>query len=100
MKTKYLGCLNQSAQVDLQKENIELRRENESLKSELAYLRRIIFGKKSERFLSTEPPLPPGTLFSQKDKEENKVENLTETISYERSKPVSKQGGTLLKGPR
>lgn len=85
--------MNQSVIVDLQKENLELKREIETLRSELAYLKRVIFGKKSERFVSAEPPLPPGSLFTQEENEENKVENLTETISYERSKAVRKQGG-------
>ena len=85
--------MNQSAKVDLEKENISLKREIESLRSELAYLKRIIFGKKSERFLSEEPTLPPNTLFTLEEKEENKIENLTEQISYEREKPIRKRGG-------
>ena len=85
--------MNQSLVIDLQKENKELRNEIIYLRAELAQLKRLIFGKKSERFISEEPPLPPNTLFSLDEIEENKVENLTEQISYEREKPLHKKGG-------
>lgn len=83
----------ESIKIDLEKENLALKKEIDSLRAELAYLKRVIFGKKSERFLSEEPPLPSNTLFTLEDKEENKVENLTEQISYEREKPIKKKGG-------
>ena len=73
--------------------NSWVQKENAYLRAEIAQLKRLIFGKKSERFISEEKPFPPGTLFSEVVPEENKLENLTEQISYERTKPVHRKGG-------
>lgn len=85
--------MNQTLHIDLQKENQELKKEIAYLKAELAQFKRFIFGKKSERYLSEEPPLPPNTLFTQTELEENKIENITQQITYEREKPTRKPGG-------
>ncbi|MFN8332269.1 MAG: transposase [Saprospiraceae bacterium] len=79
--------------LSLQQEIVEYKKENAYLRAEIAQLKRLIFGKKSERFISEEKPFPPGTLFSEVVPEENKLENLTEQISYERTKPVHRNGG-------
>lgn len=80
---------------ELKQQNLELQKEILYLKEELSNLKRLIFGKKAERFVSEEPPFPPNTLFSQQDQLSNEKaqENLTETISYTRQKPVVKKGG-------
>ncbi len=89
--------MNQNADLrDLQKENSDLRKEILYLREEIATLKRLIFGKKSERFISTDPELPPNTLFTQEQQQPNEsqpVENLTEQISYIRDKPVVRKGG-------
>ena len=59
---------NQKVEISIDeilKQNTEFKIENEKLKHELDYFRRLIFGKKSERFISNEPTLPPNTLFTQ-----------------------------------
>lgn len=71
----------------------EYKKENEYLRQELAQLKRFIFGAKSERFISNEPPLPPNTLFTQVNEEEQPLENLTERITHTREKAVHKRGG-------
>ncbi|MBK8641759.1 MAG: hypothetical protein IPN15_05885 [Saprospiraceae bacterium] len=76
---------NQKVEISIDeilKQNTEFKIENEKLKHELDYFRRLIFGKKSERFISNEPTLPPNTLFTQDAEliEENKLENLSEEI--------------------
>ena len=68
---------NQKVEISIDeilKQNTEFKIENEKLKHELDYFRRLIFGKKSERFISNEPTLPPNTLFTQDAEliEENK----------------------------
>ncbi|NOT36271.1 MAG: transposase [Saprospiraceae bacterium] len=89
---------NQKIEISIEeilKQNTEFKIENEKLKHELDYFRRVIFGKKSERFISNEPPLPPNTLFSQNVEliEENKLENLSEEIVITKQKTVRKKGG-------
>jgi len=82
--------------IDLMQQRLnELQKENLYLKEELANLKRLIFGKKPERFIAEEPPFPPHTLFTQVDQNANEqaLENLTETISYTRQIPVTKKGG-------
>ena len=64
------------------KEFEELKSENASLKHQLAELRRLIFGAKSERFIAQDPA--QSTLFDLP--EEQNVETKTETITYERRK--------------
>ena len=71
----------------------EYKKENEYLRHELAQLKRLIFGAKSERFISNEPPLPPNTLFTQDNGDDQPLENLTEEITYTREKPIHKRGG-------
>ncbi|MBK8298588.1 MAG: IS66 family transposase [Saprospiraceae bacterium] len=63
------------------------------LEHEISQLKRLIFGAKSERFISNEPPLPPNTLFSQAHQDEQPLENLTQEITYTRDKPIHKRGG-------
>ena len=71
----------------------EYKKEIAYLRSELAQLKRLIFGKKSERFVSNEKPIPSNSLFPIEELPENKVENLTEVISHKREKPEIKKGG-------
>lgn len=89
---------NQKVEISIDeilKQNTDFKIEIEKLKQELNYLRRFIFGKKSERFISDEPVLPPNTLFSQDVEliEENKLENLSEEIIITKQKTVRKKGG-------
>ena len=77
----------------LQSQNAEQQKRIAYLENELAQLKRLIFGKKSERFISAESPLPPNSLFSVEELPENKIENLTEVISHKREKPEIKKGG-------
>ena len=89
---------NQKVEISIDeilKQNTEFKIENEKLKHELDYFRRLIFGKKSERFISNEPTLPPNTLFTQDAEliEENKLENLSEEIVTTQQKTVRKKGG-------
>lgn len=80
----------------LQKENAELKQRNAILAQELSQLKKLIFGAKSERFISAEPPLPPQTLFTQEEcTNEVPLENLSEQITYTREKPKRKQGGRM-----
>lgn len=74
-------------------QNAEYKKENEYLRHEIAQLKRLIFGTKSERFISQEPPLPPNTLFSETLDNNQSLENLTEEITYTREKNVHKRGG-------
>ncbi|MFN8331243.1 MAG: hypothetical protein U0T81_08500 [Saprospiraceae bacterium] len=92
-ESTYLVSVTESGIIGYKKENELLKEEIVRLRLELAELKRLIFGKKSERFISEEKPFPPGTLFSEVVPEENKLENLTEQISYERTKPVHRKGG-------
>ena len=78
---------------ELREQIAEYKRENEYLRRELAQLKRLIFGAKSERFISSEPPLPPNTLFTQVCEEDQPLENLTEKITYNREKAIHKRGG-------
>jgi transposase len=78
---------------ELREQIAEYKRENEYLRRELAQLKRLIFGAKSERFISSEPPLPPNTLFTQVCEEDQPLENLTEKITYIREKAIHKRGG-------
>jgi len=74
-------------------QNAEYKNRIAFLEHELEQLKRLIFGTKSERFISNEPPLPPNTLFSQAGDDEQPLENLTEEITYTRDKPIKKRGG-------
>lgn len=66
----------------------EIRIENESLKYELANLKRMIFGQKSERFIEADPnQLVIEGLFGSTPIEEEKTQ---ETITYDRKKPKKK----------
>ena len=73
---------------DLQRENAEIKRENAYLKEELTQLKRLIFGKKNERFVPADDAQTQ--LF---EKEANKVDSTTEqqTITYTKDKPSAKQ---------
>lgn len=74
-------------------QNAEYKNRIAFLEHEIGQLKRLIFGVKSERFISNEPPLPPNTLFSQAHEDEQPLENLTEEITYTRDKPIQKRGG-------
>jgi transposase len=74
-------------------QNAEYKNRIAFLENEIAQLKRLIFGTKSERFISNEPPLSPNTLFSQLQDTEQPLENLTEEVSYTRDKPIHKRGG-------
>ena len=71
----------------------EYKKEIAYLRSELAQLKRLIFGKKSERFVSNEKPILSNSLFPIEELPENKIENPTEVISHKREKREIKKGG-------
>ncbi|NJO92894.1 MAG: IS66 family transposase [Chloroflexia bacterium] len=77
------------AYLSLQKENEQLKGDILYLRHEMDKLRRMIFGSKSERFISSEHPsqlslgLEPGP--------EQAPEPQTETIIYDRKKPQEKK---------
>ena len=73
-------------------QNAEYKNRIAFLEHEIAQLKRLIFGTKSERYISEEQPFPPNTLFSELQ-DDQPLENLTEEISYTRDKPVCKRGG-------
>ena len=73
-------------------QNAEYKNRISFLEHEIAQLKRLIFGTKSERYISEEQPFPPNTLFSELQ-DDQPLENLTEEISYTRDKPVCKRGG-------
>ena len=54
---------------------------NEYLRHEISQLKRLIFGAKSERFISNEPPLHQ-IHYSLNHQAEQPLENLTEEITY------------------
>ncbi len=74
---------------DLQEQNQKLSNEVERLKEELAQLKRLIFGAKSERFIPQSPPEQLSLAFD--GKEEAAVPTVKETITYTRNKPSKKQ---------
>jgi transposase len=67
-------------------ENTLLNQEIAILKHELAELRRLIFGSKSERFTPTIPPVNQMSLFDVDQQEPSVAEVETEQITYERIK--------------
>ncbi|MDR3326786.1 MAG: transposase, partial [Prevotellaceae bacterium] len=84
-------------QKALVKENESLKKEverllslNEKLKDELLYLRRTLFGRSSERFITQDPnQLPIAFEGMEQLPEEKQVEEAQkETITYERKKKV------------
>lgn len=84
---------------DLLKQNADYKLEIEKLKRELDYFKRIILGKKSERYISEEAPLPPNTLFTQMDQEaalsitKEELENATEETTITVKRIIKKSGG-------
>ena len=89
--------MNQASNIDYKKAFEDSQIRISILEAELAQFRRLIFGKKSERFITEEIPFPQGSLFAPQEieitKEENTTENLTEQITYERNKLLRKKGG-------
>ena len=79
--------------TEYQNTNTNLSKKNLFLEQELAQLKRLIFGKKSERFISKELPMPANSLFAIEELPENKVENLTEVVSHTRKKSILTKGG-------
>lgn len=85
--------------TDLLKQNADYKLEIEKLKRELDYFKRIILGKKSERYISEEAPLPPNTLFTQMDQEaalsisKEELENATEETTITVKRTIKKSGG-------
>ncbi len=81
------------ANEELRAQNTEYKNRISFLEHEISQLKRLIFGSKSEKFISSEPPLPPNTLFTQDSDDNQPLENLTEEITYTRDKPIHKRGG-------
>lgn len=69
----------------------ELITENFHLKNQLAELRRLIFGSKRERFISTEPHPSQLTLGLDTQQQTPQVEKKTELVQYTRTKPEEKK---------
>ena len=69
----------------------ELKEENAWLKQELAQLKRLIFGSKSERFVGSTSP-EQLSLFQEEAPEEKVEDQETEKISYERRKRKNHPG--------
>ncbi|TRX59432.1 IS66 family transposase [Fulvivirga sp. M361] len=69
-------------QVDLQEEVLTLRQENAYLKEELAQLKRMIFGRKRERFIPSD--IAQHALFEEQEAVEAAAQ---QTITYQREKP-------------
>lgn len=56
------------------------------LKRELSAIKKLLFGQKSERFVSNEPPADQLSIFTENDEEIASVDPATQTITYERKK--------------
>ena len=65
--------------------------ENILLKEELAQLKRLIFGKKNERFVSENQDVNQPTLFDEFFQEPQKQEVVKEEVSYQRTKKQKKK---------
>lgn len=90
----YFVCVIQEDYIkEFELKEAEYKKEIAYLRNELAQLKRLIFGKKSERFVSNEKPILSNSLFGIEELSENKIENLTEVISHKREKPEIKKGG-------
>jgi len=74
---------------DLQRENELLRHKNAYLKEELAQLKRLIFGKKNERFIPSDSSQSSLSFGGEVATEEAVPEK--ETVSYEREKKAEKK---------
>jgi len=66
------------------------------LEHELAELKRLIFGSKSEKYKPIEASADQGNLFDQKDEESAPVSELTEQITYSRKKNQNHKGRNAL----
>ena len=73
-------------------QNSELRAENLYLRQELAQLKRMIFGSKSERHIGNDNSQ---LILGLDVKTEETKENETEQITYSRSKPENKKGSAI-----
>lgn len=70
----------------LRSENEQLRAQNLQLMHRLSQLERLVFGRKSERFVADSPMLSQPTLFSDLNAPVVEVADEKEQIAYERSK--------------
>lgn len=67
-----------------------------SLKRELSAIKKLIFGKKSERFISNETPSEQLAIFTQEDQEIASTDPATQTITYERKKSKPHPGRNVI----
>lgn len=72
--------------------NQELKAENSRLRTENNTLKKLIFGKKSERFASTGPPPEQLAIFTEESEAPTEDTAATEKIAYERKKPKPHPG--------
>ncbi len=80
--------------ADLYRKNKELQTENADLKFQLEQLKKLIFGRTSERFVPTPVEVGQlnlfGELLNDVDAAQQSADSIKETISYERNKPQAK----------
>jgi len=84
--------INREAYDELVLQNRELRAENLYLKQELAHLKRMIFGSKSERHIGSDPSQLNLGLDAETVKQPEKA---TEQLTYTREKPDNKKGSAI-----
>ncbi len=76
-------------------ENQKLQNEILFLKEELAQLKRLIYGSKSERYVKEAPDAHQGSLFDNDQIEKKQPEETIEEIKYKRTKPVKEKSRPL-----
>lgn len=86
------GFITSEAYNLLLAQNSELRAENLYLKQELAQLKRMIFGSKSERHIGSDPSQ---LILGLDVKAQEPKEKETEQITYSREKPENKKGSAV-----
>lgn len=79
----------------LANENQNLQNEVLFLKEEMAQLKRMIYGSKSERYVKEAPDARQGSLFGDDQIEEIQTEETTEEIKYKRTKPGKEKSRPL-----